>query len=301
MANKTTQSELPVWQLTIYGLPALPLSFLFVPLTALLPAFYARELGISLATVGGLLLLSRVSDLVVDPLLGRWSDNTHTRFGRRKPWMVAATPIMMLGAWLVFMPPQGAGGLHLLIATSVIYMGASMLGLTYSAWGAELVESYHGRSKVAGFRETANVLGILIASIVPAVTAVYGHNIDRFTMGVMGWMVIIMTPLTVAAAIKWIPEAKTHVRTTMPWFRTMATLFSNKPFRLLCIGFFVLNIGASVTNSTLIFFISNYLGQPEMIGPALLASFSCVLLGVPLRSEERRVGKECRSRWSPYH
>ena len=24
-------------------------------------------------------------------------------------------------------------------------------------------------------------------------------------------------------------------------------------------------------------------------------------LGTPLRSEERRVGKECRSRWSPYH
>ena len=23
--------------------------------------------------------------------------------------------------------------------------------------------------------------------------------------------------------------------------------------------------------------------------------------GAPLRSEERRVGKECRSRWSPYH
>ena len=26
-----------------------------------------------------------------------------------------------------------------------------------------------------------------------------------------------------------------------------------------------------------------------------------VTLGVAMRSEERRVGKECRSRWSPYH
>jgi len=26
-----------------------------------------------------------------------------------------------------------------------------------------------------------------------------------------------------------------------------------------------------------------------------------LLLGVLVRSEERRVGKECRSRWSPYH
>ena len=31
-----------------------------------------------------------------------------------------------------------------------------------------------------------------------------------------------------------------------------------------------------------------------------LRTFSCEN-GLQLRSEERRVGKECRSRWSPYH
>src|ERR1022692_3576456 len=36
--------------------------------------------------------------------------------------------------------------------------------------------------------------------------------------------------------------------------------------------------------------------------PAMRAVFqSLVLVTVPWRSEERRVGKECRSRWSPYH
>ena len=30
-------------------------------------------------------------------------------------------------------------------------------------------------------------------------------------------------------------------------------------------------------------------------------SLLCFLRNVPQRSEERRVGKECRSRWSPYH
>ena len=31
----------------------------------------------------------------------------------------------------------------------------------------------------------------------------------------------------------------------------------------------------------------------------LVASYALGL--TPIRSEERRVGKECRSRWSPYH
>ena len=33
----------------------------------------------------------------------------------------------------------------------------------------------------------------------------------------------------------------------------------------------------------------------------LFGTASGILAGMLLRSEERRVGKECRSRWSPYH
>ncbi|GIK50164.1 MAG: MFS transporter [Alphaproteobacteria bacterium] len=284
--------ELHTWRLAIYGLPAVPLAFLFVPLTALLPAFYAQELGVDLRVVGVFLLVSRLFDIFIDPILGRWSDNTQSRFGRRRPWMVIGTPILMLGAWLVFMPPDGAAGAHLLIATSVIYLGASILGLAYSAWGAEIVESYHGRSKVAGFREAANVLGIVIASAVPAITALSGHGVDRFTMSVMGWSVIIMTPLAVLASLLWVPEPRQQRQPVTPWLTTLRTVLANRPFVLLCIAYFVMNIGASVTNSTLIFFISHYLGQPEVIGPVLLGSFGAVLLGVPFWVwMSRRIGK----------
>lgn len=280
------------WRLSIYALPALPLSFLFVPLTALLPAFYAQELGLSLAAVGGFLLVSRLFDVIIDPVLGRWSDNTRTSFGRRRPWMIVGTPITMFGAWLIFMPPQGADGWHLLIASATIYLGASILGLAYSAWGAEIVDTYHGRSKLAGYREAANVLGIVIASAVPAITAAQGHNIDRYTMSVMGWAVIIMVPVTVAAALRFIPEPQRPAKQAMPWFSTMITVFKNKPFALLCAAYFVMNIGASITNTTLIFFISHYLGQPDLIGPVLLTSFASVLIGVPFWVWiSRRIGK----------
>src|SRR5690554_8092293 len=40
--------------------------------------------------------------------------------------------------------------------------------------------------------------------------------------------------------------------------------------------------------------------QPLSCSPYVLALAS-TFLATPIRSEERRVGKECRSRWSPYH
>ena len=58
--------------------------------------------------------------------------------------------------------------------------------------------------------------------------------------------------------------------------------------------------------------ITNFAGILLAFGPALvlLAVFGVIpplsaivngFIGIVVRSEERRVGKECRSRWSPYH
>lgn len=282
MTDTPQSSDMAFWRIVVYGLPALPAAFLYVPLTTLLPAFYAQELGISLAAVGGFMFISRIFDIVIDPMLGHWSDQTKSPWGRRKPFLILATPITMLGAWLVFMPPEGATGLHLLLATAVIYFGASMMGLAYSAWGAEIVEHYHGRSKVAGVREVANVLGIVIAAAIPAITGLYGHNgVDRFTMSIMGVAMMVITPITVLAAVALVPEKPAPVQAQMPWWPAMTSLMANKPFRLLCIVFFIINFGASITNTTLVFYISHYLKQPEVIGPVLLASFTFVMLGVP--------------------
>ncbi|HRD27403.1 MAG TPA: MFS transporter [Caulobacter sp.] len=287
-------AELPLLQLVIYALPSVTLQFLFVPMTALLPAFYARELSMSLATVGGVLLASRMADLVLDPLIGRLSDGTRTRWGRRKPWMVAGTPVLMLGAVLLFMPLSLglAPAWYLLVASMVIYLGGSMLGLAYSAWGAEVVSSYHGRSKVAGMREALGVLGIVLAASVPAVTALYGHAVDRFTMGVLGWMILIITPVTVGLAIRFVPEPAILERAAINWRQQLLGLWRNKPFRVLCIAFVVMNLGSSVATSTLVFFIVHYLRQPEVIGPVLLGSFASVLAFVPVWVWiSRRIGK----------
>ena len=39
----------------------------------------------------------------------------------------------------------------------------------------------------------------------------------------------------------------------------------------------------------------------DALDPDSIAALGQQLDGQPIRSEERRVGKECRSRWSPYH
>ena len=70
-------------RIAIYGAVNLPTSVVGLPIALYIPAFYSQNLGLSLAAVGVLIALSRLTDVVTDPLIGTLSDRWNTRFGRR--------------------------------------------------------------------------------------------------------------------------------------------------------------------------------------------------------------------------
>ena len=89
----------PLARSTIYahGTLGLPLAVIGYPLAIWIPAHYAGSLGINLATVGLILMLARLTDVITDPIMGEISDRWVTRFGRRRPWLLVGMPIMMFG------------------------------------------------------------------------------------------------------------------------------------------------------------------------------------------------------------
>jgi len=84
--------------LVAYGFMTLPLAIAGLPLAIFIPPFYTQELGLDLTTVGMVLMAARISDVLTDPVIGALSDRFPTRWGRRRPWIVAGTPVMMLGS-----------------------------------------------------------------------------------------------------------------------------------------------------------------------------------------------------------
>ncbi|HEX4195879.1 MAG TPA: MFS transporter [Caulobacteraceae bacterium] len=284
--------ELSNWTLAVYALPSIPIAFLFLPVSLLMPAYYASTLHVSLAAVGGFLLLSRSADVILDPMIGKWSDATRSRFGRRRLWMMVGTPLLMFGAFILFMPMVPVSGWYLLVASFIIYAGGSTVGLPYSAWGTEIVHTYNGRARMAGIRETAGVIGSLVAAVVAASTGYLGHGVDRYTMSIMGWMIIVLTPLTVwiATSVVGEPPAPEPVRT--PWWPSIAALFANRPFRLFCLTYVIFTVGSSVASATLVFYVSDYIGQSNMVGPGILGvSFMTVAFVPAWLWISRRIGK----------
>jgi GPH family glycoside/pentoside/hexuronide:cation symporter len=149
--------------LVLYSLPVLGPSVLN-GLTLLYLFKYATDvLLIAPAAMGVVFMLGRLWDAVSDPLVGYLSDRTRSRWGRRRPWLLASVPLFALCPVMVWAPPAALQGTAL-----VAWVGAGMLALDaaftaffvpHGALGTELTLDHHERTRVFGYRQAVQMLG----------------------------------------------------------------------------------------------------------------------------------------------
>lgn len=127
--------------------------------------------GMSGGAAGSIFLVSLVVDGLLDPYIGRLSDNWRSSWGRRLPFMLLALPPMMVAAGLIFnLPSNGPGAflyIYVLLLNIVLRVGLSIFALPHSALTAELTGDYSERSVLSSFRALFIVLGTA-AALLPA-------------------------------------------------------------------------------------------------------------------------------------
>ncbi len=122
--------------------------------------------GVSPIMFGWAQTIPRVLDAFADPALGNWSDNTNTRWGRRKPWIFVSSIICMFLFLLLWWPnalwsPTGIFTWFLGISI-LYYFFFAMYQISYNAMGMELTEDYHERTRVQSWRYLFIMLSVPI-------------------------------------------------------------------------------------------------------------------------------------------
>ena len=279
--------------LLAYGAPALPLAALVLPAYIFLPTVYARDVGLGLDTVGFVLLLARLWDVVTDPLIGSLSDRWRGRFGRRRPWVVIGAPLVMAGTWFLFVPPPDAGPVHLLAWSLVLYLGWTCIILPLSAWGAEMTADYHERSRVTAYREGLVVAGTLVALGLPAALG-YGDATEaRTALTLIAGIVIVALPITLVLLLARVPEPAAITAASAIRFREgMRVLAGNRPFRRLIVAYLINGIANGLPATLFLMFVGDRLQAGGWAGPLLFLYFLAGILAVPLWvTLSRRFGK----------
>lgn len=290
----TAPARLKNSTLFAYGLADMPVMLAIMPMLLYLNKFYATDMGIGLIDLANILLFARIFDVVTDPLIGYLSDRTRTRWGRRKPWMVAAIPLMMLGVYKIFLPDEGVGIWYVFTWLMVLWLGWTMVMIPYYAWGAELSSDYDDRTRVTGWRAAMGASGSLLAIALPAIAVLwFGLQGIAGIMRITGIALLVLIPVSILITVSRVKEDPTVEATAMPIFAGLKVMLSNGSFRWLVTAFMIAYLGLSVLMPLNAFYIAAVLEEPERSIPLLMVfTFTAGLVAVPLWvAVSKRIGK----------
>ena len=264
-------------KLVAYGQVGLPLAGISLPLYVYLPTFYSTSLGLSLTTVGLVLLAARIWDFLSDPLVGVLSDRIGEHKNRRKKWIIAGSPLFIAGLLLLFMPLRGAGATYLLVVSVIFYLGVTMVTIPYLAWGAELANGYHERSRVTGIRECFVIVGTLFAAAIPYLAG----NDMRSAMQIFAISITLIFVPSVILLIITTQDPVAQNLSNWTWRSSLKTISQDESFRRLLFAYFLNGFANGLPATLFILFVSHKLGAPDEIGPLLILYFACGIFGIP--------------------
>lgn len=199
---------------------------------------YARHFGMDTGMLGIANAIPRLVAVLSASLIGGVSDNTRSRWGRRKPYILAGAILCALVLPFLWFAPAGSGSWGLLLffggVLAVYSIFDSVLSVPYVAMGLELSTDYDERTRVQAWKGYISAIGFAMApwfywfctrDIFPNV--VEGAKVLSVVVGV----VIIAGA---AATVMFCREqtAALHQKKIAIWPALKLT-FRNKPFLLL--------------------------------------------------------------------
>jgi len=276
--------------------------------------FYSQVIGLDARLVGVAILVALIIDAISDPIVGYWSDNLHSRWGRRHPFMLAAALPVALSYFLLWNPPQGwsqTGVFWYLLALAVVIRTAITFYETpSSALAAELTDDYVERSSLISYRSyfgwtggnAVTVLMFFFLFPLMATETIADGRFNRDSYELMGIIasLLIFTSILVCvfgtrSRIKYLKQPPPPRRITLiTVFREIIESLSNRSFLAL---FIAALLGALATGlaASLTFYFYTYFWQFTSIqtGLILMGVFIAAIIGFMLAPIiTRRIGKK---------
>ena len=269
-------------ELVRYSLYAAPLAMAALPIYVHVPKLYA-ELGLSLSSLGVLLLVLRFADAFIDPLLGRWSDRLATRFSA----IAIASATLLLGM-LGLLNPAAAPAFSislwawLTVSLILVYFGFSLATIAYGAWGAELPPDSAARTHLTASREAVGLLGVLVAAALPTVLASSSEQpskVAEIGLGLARFSWLFALVLIVSLFALW---RLREVKAAIDKPAAILGVLKDRRFIALLAVFALNGIASAIPATLLLFFVDDVLRAKEWEPLFLVSYFLAGALAMPL-------------------
>jgi len=131
-------------------------------------------LGVPIALVTTALTFNRIFDAVSDPVFGRLSDNTRTRYGRRRPYILFGGVLAGIGLPILFFVTPGWSNMayfwFILVSSAVFIPVMSSFNMAYQSLGTEMTPDYNERTRLYASKVAIQKLPELMNYLTPQFT-----------------------------------------------------------------------------------------------------------------------------------
>lgn len=296
---------------TFYGFGSISYGIKDGAFKSFLMIFYNQVIGVPASVVGTAVLVALLVDSLLDPILGQFSDNFRSRWGRRHPFMYASA-IPAAGSFLLlWMPPEGlsdTGMFFYIVGVAVLVRSfITLYEIPSSALAPELSPHYDERTSIMAFRYFFGVTGGVVLAIITF--SVFLQPEPGYPVGQLNpngwWRYAIMASCVMVFSIL-ISTAGTHNR--IPYLRQpeardakplgqtlkeMGTTLNNKSF-LSLMAYGLIKFTATGTSAALnIYFATYFWGlTSHQMSILLLDSLAAAAIALPLAPRlSKRFGK----------
>ena len=269
----------------IYGLPAWPLAMLGIPLYVYLPAYY-HQLGVSLTSIGLMLFIARITDLITDPIIGLLRDRISHK--NRYGLILTGWLLLLIGLWPLFQPTNPSA-FHLLFWAAWVYLSWTLIMISYQSLSAELTDDVHRKTLFISVREGFAIVGVVTVLILPFALAqqddyqtlfqvLYGLVALTLT-GFLGWMIWRLNLLPV------------HPKTAVGW-QAFKRVWQDAQARHLWPAYFLNSLANALPATLFVLFVEHYLDLTAQTGLLLLSFFIAGILALPFWIHlSKKIGK----------
>jgi GPH family glycoside/pentoside/hexuronide:cation symporter len=259
-------------------------------------------LGMNPALVGLLGALPRLTDAITDPVMGYISDNTETRWGRRRPYIfIGAIAAGIIFALLWQLPAGKSESFYFwyfLIGSFAFYLAYTIFATPWVALGYELTPDYHERTRLMGVQ---NFIGQTAYIIAPWFLLFMQNSrfFDDMVDGAAGLSIIVavvvigvgvLPAIFLRERLKAVAAAESHEKEKEPdgvggvilrnmadFLRGFVITLKFTPFLKLCVATFLVFNGFMLVSSFQFYVIIYYVFGGDMIRGAEYAGYAGTL------------------------
>ena len=265
-----------VYNVLKYSLIAFPLAFAGIPIYLHAPDYYSVNMGLEIQIIGFALLLLRIFDALLDPLIGFISDRY---FGFRDKIIYLGSFFLISGFWMIFHPVTSNILIWFCLSIFICTLGFSILSINLQAFGGLWDIPRDKVTKIILTRESIGLIGLLTSAVTPTVLYfLYGeknfHIFSIFLFFILFVSLIFFSSWYRTAAIK-----KPKKISKKGVFKV---ILKNKDIRLFFTSYFLSAFAASIPATLIIFYVRDYLMAEIFLGYFLVLYFASGALSMPL-------------------